>query len=233
MTTGGLFDAQQPFAPYQGRIPPIVPGPFDAPLVTLCVNESWMTALMGSAACLMAASTWDSTDENVVRTLIGNARSIIETMMDFEACTVPIQFRVDPGYPQNWQYSLDAGITWLAGPDTASHFTPSFVADGGAPGAYDLSVNGGHTSDPIPLLTAFDPEAIIKDPASALANSILAASGVDGLVVGIAAHIGVILQSNGISAFFQKVPGLGLAADTVVALKAGADYTYPLLALLP
>lgn len=228
-----LTGAVLPAKPYPFAVPVPAASPTDSPLICVSINRDWIPYVVGALSALKADSTWDSDDENVVAAVKANVDLLIEQFAQMEACPMPIQFQVNPADPVNWQYSFDGGTTWLDGPDTAAHYTPTLTIDGGAPGGYDLSVNGGETSAPIPLLTAFDPEAIIKDPATAFGNAIVAASGVDGLIVGALAHVGVILQSNGISAQFQKVPGLGLAADTVVAIKKAADYTYPLLALLP
>src|SRR6516225_520005 len=106
MTT--LPDALQPFAPFANPVAPPIPGPLDAPLVHFCCNETWMTYLVGAAQCLMSAVTWNSDDENVVQTTISNARVLISAMMNLDECPVAIQFRPDPAYPQNFQYSLDA-----------------------------------------------------------------------------------------------------------------------------
>lgn len=228
-----LPGALLPFTPFPAPVDLPLADVTDAPLVCVQINAEWMQYLIGCAEALTAQSTWASDDENAVNVTIRRARNLIDILAGLEACPVGVMFRLNPLDSHYWDYSNDGGATWTRQPDTVSAFTPTLVADGAAPGGYDLSVNGGLTEAPIPLFTAIDPNAIIKDPVGALANSIVAGAGVDGLVVGIAAHAGTILQQNGISAFFQKVPGLGVAADAVVAIKEAADYAFPLLALLP
>ena len=189
-----------------------------------------MTYLVGAAQCLMSAVTWNSDDENVVQTTISNARVLISAMMNLDECPMAIQFRPDPAYPQNFQYSLDGGATWLTGPDTASSFTPQFLVDSGAPGGYDLSVNGDHSSTPFPSLTATDPDAVITDPTTLLRNLITASGSAEGLAVQALATIGVqLVKGNGVALALNKIPGFGLATSALETLAAGSDYTFNLI----
>ena len=143
---------------------------------------------------------------------------------------MPVQFRSNPTDPHFWDYSNDGGATWTRQPDTVTPWQPSFAIDGSAPGGYDLSVNGGLSSTPIPTLTAKDPDAVIVDPTTLLRNLITAGAGADGLAIQALAQIGVaLMQNNGIAAYFAKIPGLGLAQNAVVQIAGGTDYTYPLI----
>lgn len=96
---------------------------------------------------------------------------------------------------------------------------------------WEYSLDGGATWLDGPLTNVSAPDdAIITDPTSLLRNTIdLAATGADGLIIKALANIGVQLQKGGIAAFFQKIPGLGLAADAVIQI-AGADtYDNPII----
>lgn len=225
-----LPDANVPFAPFYYPVPVVVPGPFDAPLVCFQLNETWMTYLMGAAACLMAASTWDSDDENVVRTVTDNARRLIESMMQFEACPVSITFRVNPVDGHLWDYSLDAGGTWIAGPDTAAAFTPTWTIDSDAPGGYDLSVNGTSQSD-VPMLTATDPNAVIKDPSTADENVVEATATAPGMTVQ-GTQLGVGMVRNGASLQLQKITDLGNLAEAIIDAVETGDYTTAILSVV-
>lgn len=227
-----LTGALRPFAPFPHPVPLPVSNPLVDATITVCINTEWLPYVVGALRCLTMDSTWDSDDENAVRAVEDNAMSLIEAFSLQEPCPVPIQFRPNPTHPQNWDYSLDGGTTWLAGPEVASHYTPVFTADGTSPSGYAESVNGGLSSAQIPLLTATDPNAVITDPTTLLRNEITAGSGVDGLVIQALATIGVKLQSNGVAAAFQKIPGLGLAADAVTQIAQGDGYLYPLLAIV-
>lgn len=226
-----LPDANKPFAPFYQPVPVPVPGPFDAPLVCVQVNQTWMTYILGALQVLLAASTWDSDDENVVQTTIHNARQIVQAFMDFEACPMPIQFRNNPTQPINFDYSLDGGTTWTPGPDQAAHMTATFTPDSTAPGGYDISVNGGQTTDQIPLLTADDPEAVIKAPTSGDENVIEATATDPGLVVQ-GTQLGVALARNGASIQLQKIQDLGNLAEAIVDVVETGDYGTAILNIL-
>lgn len=218
------------YIPFPVEVDVPIPGPFDDPTITVCINQTWIAYVTGCLMALTAQSTWNSDDENTVATVIKNAWDLIGAFAAMESCPVPIQFRNDPTQPINFQYSLNGGVSWLDGPDQAAHITPTFTPDSMAPGAYDLSVNGGETTDLVPLLTAVDPEAIVKDPATTLGNLITATAGADGLLIEALATIGVkLVQANGVAGAFQKVfPGLDLATS-VLEVAAGTDYSFPLL----
>lgn len=228
-----LVGALLPFQPFPEPVPVPVSGPFDDPLVTVCINAEWVQYVVGALQALVAQSTWSSANRAVVDSVVREALNLIAAFAALEPCPVPIEFQPNPAYPQNWQYSLDGGVTWLDGPDVASSYTPEFIVDGTSPSGYELSVNGDHSATDIPTLTATDPDAVILDPATLLRNSIQAGTGAEGLLVGALAHIGVqLVQTNGIAAEFNKIPGLGLATSVLMALDGGTDYTYDLLAML-
>lgn len=225
-------EAQIPYTPFPQPVPVPLPAPGDPPLVCVQVNETWMTYVIGACMSLLADSTWDSADAGIAHAVHADAMQLIGMLAQLEACPM-IVFRVHPTYIQNWQYSIDSGVTWLDGPDTASNYTPDFVADGGSPGGYKLSVNSDHSQTSIPLMTATDPDAVIIDPASALRNLItVATGGPEGLLVGALAHIGLtLLNSNGIALELNKIPLFGLATNVLELLDGGTDYTYDLLAV--
>lgn len=229
-TLPGAILAAMPY-PYQIPIP--TAAPTDAPLVCVSFARAWVPYVVGALTALRADSTWNSDDENTVATVKDNVDALIALFMALEACPMPIMFQNNPSQPINFQYSLDGGTTWNNGPDQAVHITPAFTVDVGAPGGYDLSVNGGDTSDAIPMFTAIDPEAIVKDPATTLGNLITATAGADGLLIQALSTIGVkLVQANGVAAAFQKVfPGLDLATS-VLEVVAGTDYSYPLLEIV-
>ena len=226
-------EATVPFTPFAQPVPVPLPAPFDAPLVCVQVNETWMTYIVGCVESLLAASTWDTDDPGVLHAVLSDVHLLLTHLASFEACPM-IVFRVNPSYVQNWQYSTDSGTTWLDGPDTATNFTPQFIADGAAPGGYDLSVNSNHSHTAFPSLTATDPNAVITDPASTLRNLIVAGvGGAEGLAIQALATIGVqLVQSNGIALALNKIPAFGLATSVLEALSGGTDYTFDLLAAI-
>lgn len=225
-----LFDALVPYPPFPDPVPVPVPGPFDAPLVCVKINQTWVTYVLSCLNALLAASTWDSDDENVVHTVIKNAEKLIQAFAKFEACPMLI-FRNDPTQPINFDYSEDGGVTWTPGPDQAAHMTPTFLVDGTSPSGYDMSVNGGQTSDPIPLLIADDPEAIIKTPVSGDENVIEATATDPGLVVQ-GTQLGVALSRNGASLQLQKITDLGNLAEAIVDVVETGDYGTAILNIL-
>lgn len=227
-----LPGARLPFQPFPDPVPVPVAGPLDEPLVCIQINREWVQYVLGCLQALVAESTWASTNPTVVRSVITEANNLIAQIASLEACPMPVTFRLNPTDPHYWDYSTDSGATWTRQPDTVAHFTPTFQVDGAAPAGYDISVNGGITWAIIPLLTATDPTAVITDPSTLLRNEITAGSGIDGLVIQALATIGVKLQSNGVAAAFQKIPGLGLAADAVTQIAQGDGYIYPLLAIV-
>lgn len=223
-------EATVPFTPFSQPVPVPLPAPFDSPLVCIQINETWMTYLLGAAQALLAASTWDTNDPGILHAVLSDARQLINRMMEFDPCPM-IVFRVNASYPQNWQYSVDSGATWLDGPDTATNYTPQFTPDSGAPGAYDLSVNGGHSSTPFPTLTATDPEALIKDPSSIERNLIdLISTTPEGLAIRALSTIGLqLMQNNGIALALNKIPLFGLATSVLELLAGDGTYTADLL----
>lgn len=228
-----LPDAVYPYKPFINPVP--IPAGLPTDGVTYCIqiNATWLPYVLACCLALLHDSTWNSNDPAVVRDVEQRAGVLISQLVNPEACPVPIEFRPNPAYPQNFQFSLDGAITWLDGPDTASHFTPQFAADGAAPGGYDITVNGGHTSTPIPLFTATDPNAVITDPATEFRNLITASGSVEGLAVQALATIGVqLVQNNGVALALNKIPGLGLASSALETLAQGTDYTYDLLRIL-
>lgn len=202
----------------------------DEPTVCLTINGEWLSYIIGACAVLTRQSTWADDDPSKVDHAVQQGYELLHILANPETCPVPVQFRLNPDDAHYWDYSNDGGVTWNRQPDTVSHFTPAFVADGGVDSGYDLTVNGGLSSDAIPLLIANDPDAIVKDPASLVANLITASAGADGLLIRALAIIGVkLVQSNGVALALQKVfPGLELATS-VLEIVAGTDYSYPLV----
>jgi hypothetical protein len=218
-----------PAKPFPFEVPVPETHPSDEPTVQVCVNVDWIPYILGALGALLVDSTWDTQIPLVLDSVKNDVQDLLSLFAVAEVCPVPIQFRVNPGDTVNWQYSNDGGTTWLDGPDTAAHYTPSFIASGSSSG-YDLSVNSGETQTAVPTLTAIDPDAIVKDPASTFANLITATAGADGLLIKALATIGVkLVQANGVALALQKVfPGLALATS-VLEIVAGTDYSYPLV----
>lgn len=222
MALHNVSGAVLPYVPYPNPVPVIVAAPGDAPLVCLQINADWIPYIAGACKAFLAASTWDSDDENVVATMQENAQDLIDMLAALEACPMAIEFRVDPTYPQNWQYSLDGGSTWLDGPDTASNYTPVFTADSDSPSGYDISVNGGHSADDIPILTADDPNAVDTNPTSAADNTIEMSPDNVGLTV-MGHQIGAQVGKDGISIFVQKMQDQTISDPIIEAIATG-DY---------
>lgn len=115
---GSTYGAYIPIEPFNAPIPiPSVPpdNPGDAVQITL--SRQWIAPLLGACVSLLALSTWNtdnSDDLNVARQW---ANRLLKQIMSY---TVPmaIQFRVNPDDTAHWQYSNDAGVTWVNGPNT-------------------------------------------------------------------------------------------------------------------
>lgn len=219
-----------PYTPFPQPVPIIVAAPGDAPLVCLQINQDWIPYILGCLNALRAASTWDSDDENVVATMQENAHELQDMIASYEACPV-IEFRNNPTQPINFDYSLDGGATWLTGPDQAAHITPVFTADSDSPSGYDISVNGGGTSDDVPLFTATDPNAVIKDPSTGDENVVEATTTAPGMTVQ-GTQLGVGLVRNGASLQLQKITDLGNLAEAIIDIVETGDYTTPILEIL-
>lgn len=190
MAATNLPGANIPYAPFRNPIPVPTSAPGDGVQVCIQVNIDWIPLVAGCCKALLAASTWDSDDENVVATAQQRSQGLLDLLANLESCPMPVAFRVDPDDDRHWEYTTDGGTTWLDGPLT-NETAPS--------------------------------DAIITDPTSLLRNTIdLAATGADGLVIKALTTVGVQLQKGGVAAFFQKIPGLGLAADAVIQI-AGTD----------
>lgn len=229
-----LPDAVWPYKPFVQPVAIPEGLPTDGTTYCIQINATWLPYVLACCLALLHDSTWNSNDPATVRDVERRAGTLITQLVNPEACPVPIEFRVNPSYIQNWQFSLDGGTTWDNGPDTASNYTPEFVASGSAPAGYALSVNGDHSQTDIPLLTAEDPDAVVTNPLTSLTNLIEVGTGAEGLAVKALATIGVqLVQSNGIALALNKIPGLGLATSALQTLAQGSDYTYDLLQILP
>jgi hypothetical protein len=228
-----IYGASDPFIPFPNGIDLPTTDPFEGDQVCVQFGADWVQIVIGCLNVLCAQSTWRSTDLDAINAAIQQSQALIGVFMELEACPVPIQFQVNPTYPQNWQYSLDAGVTWLDGPDVASHYTPDFVPDVLAPAGYDLSVNGDHTSAPIPLLTAADPNAIVKDPSSGVTQAIQGAASEDALGVGVGSEVGAtIAEASGTSLTLAKMAGVGASSAPIAAIEGVGSYLVDLLALV-
>jgi hypothetical protein len=217
-----------PALPFPFEIPVPETHPSDEPTVQVCFNIDWLPYIMGALGALLADSTWNTSNPTTLDSVKNDVQDLLSLFAQAEACEVLV-FRVNPSDPANWQYSTDGGTTWIDGPDTAANYTASFTADSDAPGGYDITINDGTAATDIPLLTATDVNAIVKNPASLLANLITASAGADGLAIQALAQVGVwLVKNNGVAAAFNKIPGLGLATS-VLEIVAGTDYSYPLL----
>lgn len=113
-----LADALEPAVPFPRPVPVPIPGPGDAPLVCIQINADWMPYIIGACGALFAKSTWDTTDENVMSTTLSNVTLLIQSLQAFEACPMPVEFRVNPSDHRYWDYSTDGGVTWTRQPDT-------------------------------------------------------------------------------------------------------------------
>ncbi len=226
-----LPGASTPFVPFDHPVALPLPDVTDAPLVCIQINEIWMQYLIGCAEALTAQSTWNSDDENAVNVTVRRARNLIDILSGIEACPM-IEFRVNPTDPHYWDYSTDSGAIWIRQPDTVSHWTPTFAVDGGAPGGYDISVNGDITSAPIPLLTAHQPDAVVTDPLTAIVNTIAPIAGVPGILIKALNDFALYLESNNISLHLTKASDRGTPDSTpVMQLDKPDSYAYPLLSI--
>lgn len=219
-TLTGATLAPIPF-PHEFPVPTTAPG--DSPLICVSVNVDWVKYIVGSLGALVSDSVWDSTDLEVVVDAKHAVLDLIQMFAAMESCPVPIQFRNDPANPRNFQYSLDGGTTWNDGPDQSGHFTPSFIADGTSPSGYDVSVNEGATSDPVPLLTANDPNALIKDPSTGDENVVEITATAPALSWQ-GTQLGGQLGRGGISILVNKILDVGENADPILAAVETGDY---------
>lgn len=226
-----LPGAITPFAPFPEPVALPLPDVTDGPLVCVQINETWMSYLIGCAEALTAQSTWDSTDENAVNITIGRARNLIDILAGLEACPMPVEFRLNPSDPHYWDYSNDGGVTWTRQPDTVSHFTPTFTTDGTSPSGYDESVNGGLSDAQIPLLTATDPDAVVKAPSTGDENVVEATAMAPGMTVQ-GYQIGAALVRDGASLQLQKITDLGNLAIAVIEAVETGDYSTAILEIV-
>jgi hypothetical protein len=201
----------------------------DSPTICISINVEWVSILLGLVNTLTAQSTWKSDDPAEVDRGCDNGFEFLHLIMNSEACPVPTMFRLDPDDPHFWDFSNDGGSTWERQPDTVIHFTPEFPVDGGAPGGYDLTVNGDLSHAAIPLLTAHQPDAVINDPTGDAINTILPALGIDGFQVRALAAFGAQLRSDAVAAYFAKHPTATPTPDSVIQIAGPESYDYPLL----
>lgn len=107
-----------PMSPFPRPVPVPIPAPDEAPLVCVQINQTWALYVLGACMSLLAKSTWDSDDENVVSTTLSNVNLLLQQLQSFEACPMPVEFRINPSDGRYWDYSNDGGATWTRQPDT-------------------------------------------------------------------------------------------------------------------
>jgi hypothetical protein len=220
-----------PFAPFPNPVALPLPDITDEPLVCVQVNAIWVQYIIGCLETLTAQSTWDSDDENAVNAVINRARNLIDIFAQLEACPVPVEFRVNPLDPHYWDYSVDGGATWTRQPDTVSHFTPTYTPDGASPSGYDESVNGGLSDAQIPLLTATDPNAVIKSPSTGDENVVEATATAPGMTVQ-GYQVGVALVRDGASLQVQKITDLGNLGIAIIEAVETGEYSTAILEIV-
>lgn len=225
--------AALPWVPYPKPIQVPVADVTDEPTVSFCINAEWLSVVIGCLYTLTHQSTWSSNLTSEVDRAVNNGYELLHLLMQAEPCPVPVEFRLNPLDPHYWDYSNDGGATWTRQPDCPINFTPTWPVDGLAASGYDLSVNGGLSQTPVPLIVATDPDAVITDPGTLTRNLITATTGADGLLIQALATIGVsMVQNNGVALALNKIPGFGLATSALELLAGGTDYTYPLIEVL-
>jgi hypothetical protein len=223
--------AIEPFAPFPEPVALPLPDVTDEPLVCVQINSTWLQYLVGCAETLTAQSTWNSTDENAINTTIIRARHLIDILAGLEACPMPVEFRLDPADPHYWDYSNDGGATWTRQPDTVSHFTPTYTPDGTSPSGYDESINGGLSEAQIPLLTASDPNAVIKAPSTGDENIVEATATAPGMIVR-SYQVGVALLRDGASLQVQKITDLGNLGIAIIEAVETGEYSTAILEIV-
>lgn len=231
MPLTNILGAVLPYVTYPNPVPVIVAAPTDPPVVCIQVNVDWVPYILGCLKALLAASTWNSDDENVVATMQENAQLLIDTIAAYEACPM-IDFRLNPDDPHYWDWTSDGGVIWTRQPDTVSHFTPTYTADGTSPSGYDESVNGGLSSTDIPLLTATDPDAVVKNPTSGDEN-VVEATATAAAFTAQGYQIGAqLLDGQGSSLNLQKVTDIGDVAIAIVNAVETGDYATAIFAVI-
>lgn len=169
-----------PFAPFDPPVTPPSASPTDGDQWTVTMSADWWVLVAGACSALTADSSWLIDDFEVLHEVRKWAYDVIR-QINLRQPVMNLVFRPNPTHPQNLDFSVDGGTTYNLTADTAAHITPEFLADGSAPGGYDLSVNGGYTQTAFPMLTATDPNAVVTDPLTSLVNDIVPGLDINAL----------------------------------------------------
>lgn len=199
MTFGSATAA---FRPFSSPLPVPDAGPTDGDLVVIKCTSQWASYLAGAAYALCVDSSWAATSLDQLNQVRKWAWQLIHQIQE-RTPDIPIQFRVNPIDNQNWQYSLDAGVHWLDGPDTAANYTAQFAVSGTSPAGQKITLNNGETYTDLPPLVATDPHAVVTNPLSTAENTVSAA-----------ANVLLTLEASGTATGIE----LAATADTVPAL---------------
>ena len=188
---GGL----EPFQPFALRVPVQTVDPFADEQVSITVGKSWIAYLIGCVQALNAASTWDTQDAATIQQLRTWVANLTSQLMSWET-PVHLEFRLHPGRPQYWDYSVDGGLTWTEQPDTVNYMLPAWASNPYSASGMDLSVNDGVSYTQVPIIDGIVNDAIRKDPSSSIVNTISTATGVTPLELISGGTVSMLIQSQ-------------------------------------
>lgn len=179
-----------PFAPFDPPVTPPSATPTEGDQFTVTMSADWWVLVAGACAALTADSSWDTTDFETLHDVRRWAYDVIK-QIDARVPVINLTFQKKPGRLTQFQYRLHDADAWTDGPDNDAYFTPGFPTDSTSPSGYDLSVNNGLSQSAIPLLTAVDPNAVVKDPVTSADNvvtgiaNVLLSLDVEGTATGV------------------------------------------------
>lgn len=180
-------------------------------MVSIAINENWIPYIAGCMMVLLNASTWQTNVQSELNDMRDRVIRALNIIVGYEPVMPPVQFRLDPSNALYMQYSIDGGINWLDMPHPTDYQYPEFIADSLYPSGYKMSVNAGHSSNPVPQMDQIIDNAVRTNPASSLQNEITSATGITPLQIFSGGTSTLLLQSQ------QK--------SIEIARKAGFDVT--------
>ena len=165
-------------------------------LVSITINQDWVPIIAGAMMTLLNASSWDTNSKADLDDMRGRVIDALNIVNGYLPVTPPIQFMRNVDNPVQWDYSLDAGATWIEGPDTWRYFYPEFTVDTGTPSGYSLSTNYGNEFEPVPQMNDVVANAVRENPASSLQNTITSATGITPLELISGGTVSLLIQSQ-------------------------------------
>jgi hypothetical protein len=181
-------------------------------MVSIAINQDWVPYIAGAMMVLLNASTWDTNSKTDLDDMRGRVVEALNIVNGYTPVAPPIQFQRNETNPVQWDYSLDAGETWLAGPDNWRYFYPEFTVDTGTPSGYQLSVNHGNEYEPVPVIDDIVGNAVRNNPASDLTNTITSATGITPLELISGGTVSLLIESQQRAIDISRVAGFDVSS---------------------